>query len=224
MSKKNNAKDMTNRFDNWSRLLQVIERMGKSINGFAMKLGLQRAENLYHIRKGNYGISSDLADKIIENDPEIDRTWLLSGVGSMLKSDVIQKEVDIPFYLGEVEKILANIDEVTPSGYIKIPYNIDCDLVVRSFSKPMSDTVSVAQDLFLKRSELSSVVQGNEYVLILDRPQDRVIWRRVRWVARNPNSWRLVARNRDEFQDIYVDRSEVKCAWRVIARLAILES
>ena len=88
----------------------------------------------------------------------------------------------------------------------------------------MSDTVSVAQDLFLKRSELSSVVQGNEYVLILDRPQDRVIWRRVRWVARNPNSWRLVARNRDEFQDIYVDRSEVKCAWRVIARLAILES
>ena len=214
---------MTNKYDNWSRLLKVIERFGKSINGFAMKIGLQRAENLYHIRKGNYGISEDLADRIIDCDPEIDRTWLLSGVGSMLKSDVIQNE-EIPFYINEVEQVLPNLVAAKPSGYIMLPYKTYCDIVVRSFSKPMSDTICAAQDLFLKRVDIEDVVQGNEYVLVLNRPVDNVIWRRVRWVSKDDSKWRLVARNRDEFKDLFVDRDEVKEAWRVIARLSVLES
>lgn len=214
---------MTNRFDNWKRLLQVIERFGKSINGFAMQIGLSRAENLYHIRKGNYGISEDLADRIIKQDAEIDRTWLLSGVGNMLRSEVIEPE-RVPFYLDEVEEILPGIACIEPSGYIQLPYKVNCDLVIRSFSKPMSDTISAAQDLFLKRVDIDSVVQGNEYVLMLNHPTDNVIWRRVRWVSKNSNRWRLVARNREEFPDLFIDRSEVMQAWRVISRLTILES
>ena len=214
---------MTNKFDNWSRLLKVIERFGKSINGFAMKIGLQRAENIYHIRKGNYGISEDLADRIINVDSDIDRTWLLSGVGGMLKSECIDLE-QLPFYIEEAEKILPNIDNVEPSAYITMPYKTHCDIVVRTFSKPMSDTICAAQDLFLKRTEVYEVVQGNEYVLVLHRPTDNVVWRRVRWVSKDVNRWRLVARNREDYKDEFINRSEVKEAWRVIARLSVLES
>jgi hypothetical protein len=46
----------------------------------------------------------------------------------------------------------------------------------------------------------------------------------VRWVARDDSQWRLVARNRDDFNDIFVNRNEVIEAWRVIARLSVLES
>jgi hypothetical protein len=88
----------------------------------------------------------------------------------------------------------------------------------------MSDTISAAQDLFLKRTEVEDVIQGNEYVLVLRRPTDNVLWRRVRWVARDDSQWRLVARNRDDFNDIFVNRNEVIEAWRVIARLSVLES
>ena len=214
---------MTNKFDNWSRLLRVIERFGKSINGFAMQIGLPRAENLYHIRKGNYGISEDLADRIIKQDPTIDRTWLLSGVGNMLKNETLEQE-KLPFYIDEVEEILPGIGCIEPSGYLELPYKTNCDIVIRSFSRPMSDTISAAQDLFLKRTDIDGVVQGNEYVLMLNRPTDNVIWRRVRWVAGNTNQWRLVARNREEFHDIFIDKSEVMQAWRVIARLTVLES
>lgn len=188
-----------------------------------MKIGLQRAENIYHIRKGNYGISEDLAERIVNTDPEIDKTWLLSGVGSMLKSECIDQE-QIPFYIEEAEKILPNIANIEPSAYITMPYKTNCDVVVRSFSKPMSDTISAAQDLFLKRSEVHEVVQGNEYVLVLNRPTDNVIWRRVRWVSKDVNRWRLVARNREDFKDELINRSEVREAWRVIARLSVLES
>lgn len=214
---------MTNKFDNWSRLLKVIEHFGKTINGFAIQIGLTRAENLYHIRRGNYGISEDLADRIIKQDPNIDRTWLLSGVGNMLKSETIEQE-KTPFYIDEVEEILPGIACIEPSGYIQLPYKTNCDVVIRSFSKPMSDTISAAQDLFLKRIEIENVVQGNEYVLMLNRPTDNVIWRRVRWVSGDNNKWRLVARNREEFNDIIIEKSEVMQAWRVIARLTVLES
>lgn len=214
---------MTNKFDNWSRLLKVIERFGKSINSFAVKIGLNRAENLYHIRKGNYGISDDLADRILKFDPEIDRTWLMSGVGSMLKSDVIDDD-EIPFYLDEMETVLPNLSKLKPMSYVTMPYKTHCDIVVRTFSKPMSEPICATQDLFLKRATVDEVVQGNEYVLILNRPTDNVIWRRVRWVAKNSDRWRLVARNRDEFEDLFIDRNEVKEAWRVIARLSVLES
>ena len=188
---------MTNRFDNWSRLLKVIEHFGKSINGFAMQIGLNRAENLYHIRKGNYGISEDLADRIIKQDPNIDRTWLLSGVGSMLKSDALQQE-SVPFYLDEMEESLPMIAHIQPSGTLQLPYKTNCDIVMRSFSKSMSDTISAAQDLFLKRIDVGDVVQGNEYVLITNNITQNVLWRRVRCVAGDEAKWRLVARNRDE--------------------------
>lgn len=214
---------MTNRFKNWERLIQVIKRFGKSINGFALHIGLQRAENLYHIRKGNFGISYDLADRIVSHDPEIDRTWLLTGVGTMLKSECIDP-VELPYYLDQAEDILPNIDNLEPNGHLTVPYRMNCDLVVRSFSKPMSDTVSAAQDLFLKRVSVDEVVQGNEYVLVLSNPNNRVIWRRVRWVAKDVNRWRLVSGNRDEYKDEYINRNDVKVAWRVIARLAVLES
>lgn len=214
---------MTNKFDNWSRLLKVIERCGKTINGFAMRIGLQRAENLYHIRKGNYGISEDLAEKIIKCDASIDKAWLLTGVGNMLKEECIEDD-KIPFYIDEVDRVLPNLANLKPESYVTMPYQLRCDIVVRSFSKPMSDTVSAAHDLFLKRVPVEEVVQGNEYVLILDRSEDNVVWRRVRWVEKDNGKWRLVSRNREDFKDLFIDRSEVKEAWRVIARLAILES
>lgn len=214
---------MTNRFDNWSRLLKVIEHFGKSTNGFAMQIGLNRAENLYHIRKGNYGISEDLADRIIKQDPNIDRTWLLSGVGSMLKSDALQQE-SVPFYLDEMEESLPMIAHIQPSGTLQLPYKTNCDIVMRSFSKSMSDTISAAQDLFLKRIDVGDVVQGNEYVLITNNITQNVLWRRVRCVAGDEAKWRLVARNRDEFPDIFINKSEIREAWRVIARLTVLES
>lgn len=212
---------MTNKYNNWERLVKVIERFGLSINSFAHVIGLGRSENIYHIRKGNYGISPDLADRIIKLDGDIDRTWLLSGVGNMLRSQTASGE-SLPFYKEEMEDILQDIECREPDDHLYVPYMTGCELIVRSFTRPMSDPVTVANDLFLKRlSSIEDVVQGNEYVLHIG---DRIIWRRIRYVKDEPQKWRLVARNREDFPDILVDANDVKVAWRVIARIAILES
>ena len=212
---------MTNKCNNWDRLEKVMEHLGINIITFAKQLGMPRPENLYQIRKGNYGISPDLADRIVRLDPNIDRTWLLSGIGPMLKSNPLEV-VSIPFYLQEMEDIMPIIGDITPSTMIQVPYSISCDYVVRTFTRPMSDPSAVANDLFLKRiTNLDDMVQGNEYVMQIE---PRVLWRKVRLLKEGDGKIRLVARNRDDFPDIIVDTSIIKACWRVVARIAILES
>ena len=211
---------MTNRYANWERLMMVIKWADMTINSFSRHIGLQRAENLYHIKKGNYGISEDLADRITAYFPAIDRTWLLSGIGNMLVGDKLTNE-RLPFFNSDIAATMPTIGTQQAHGEVLLPYITDSHLVVRSTSPAMNETLSAATDLILREVEVEDVIQGNEYVLIFG---DRVEWRRVRYVAKDCNRWRLVARNRDEYPDIFIDRKEVSRAWRVVARIAILES
>ena len=64
-------------------------------------------------------------------------------------------------------------------------------------------------------------VQGNEYVVITNKD---VLWRKIRTVANDDTQWRLVARNREEYDDINIRKDDIKEAWRVIAKMAIMAS
>ena len=50
-------------------------------NAFARHLGLPRGENLYQIKRGNNGISYDLARRIHAQYPNYSLSWLLTGEG-----------------------------------------------------------------------------------------------------------------------------------------------
>lgn len=56
---------MTNIESNWSRLESVIKWANMTVNYFARYIGLTRGENLYRIKRGDNGISRDLADRIV---------------------------------------------------------------------------------------------------------------------------------------------------------------
>ena len=76
--------DNTLRSEKWRRLERVIKWTGLSINSFALTIGLKRSENLYQIKKGNNGISRDLAELITAKYPSVSKGWLLTGEGEML--------------------------------------------------------------------------------------------------------------------------------------------
>ena len=69
--------------DNWQRIDSVIRWANMTINCFALYIGLPRGENLYQIKKGNNGISRNLAYKIVTKFPEVSLAWLLTGEGQM---------------------------------------------------------------------------------------------------------------------------------------------
>lgn len=63
---------------------------------FSEKIGLLRPQAIYDIQNGKTkNISPSMADKIISVFPEIDRGWLLTGEGEMLKNTSSQKEEEV---------------------------------------------------------------------------------------------------------------------------------
>ena len=68
----------------WERIERILAEQGMSINGFAKYIGLPRGENLYQIKRGNNGVSLDVANRIVAKFPEVSKLWLLTGDGPML--------------------------------------------------------------------------------------------------------------------------------------------
>ena len=81
-------KNMGNEYNNqWKRLESVILHCNMTTLMFAKHLGLPNADLLYQIKRGNYNISTRLADRIAALHPEIDRRWLLAGEGMIFSED-----------------------------------------------------------------------------------------------------------------------------------------
>lgn len=68
------------------RVFNLLKYTGLSARALANKLGLKGPQIFYDIKAGKCGISKDLADKIQEKFQNINKTWLLTGEGEMLKS------------------------------------------------------------------------------------------------------------------------------------------
>ena len=65
----------------WDRIAELLRVTGMTANAFARHLGLPRGENLYQIKRGNNGISYDLARRIHAQYPNYSLSWLLTGEG-----------------------------------------------------------------------------------------------------------------------------------------------
>ena len=211
---------MTNKYNNWERLERVITYTKLSTNAFALSIGMQRSENIYHIKRGNFGISDDLAERIVARYPEINPTWLLSGVGDMLINNSTKMSV-VPFYEKGVEHLLNYCNNNVQLPNYHLPFSCDCDAVVRVLSRSMVAPGTAATDLFIKSVTTADMIQGNEYLIVLS---GETLWRKIRHVKNEPDKWRLVAYDREESPDVIINVRDIRRVWRVIARMSILVS
>ena len=62
----------------------MIEHSGLSVNAFARAIGLSCGETLYQIRRGNNGISPNVAKRIHQKYPGFSLAWLMFGCGESL--------------------------------------------------------------------------------------------------------------------------------------------
>ena len=70
----------------------ILEYLKISPKVFSERLGYDRPQIIYDIQKGKTKrISEDLAFKISSVFPEIDRIWLLTGEGEMIKDRITQE-------------------------------------------------------------------------------------------------------------------------------------
>ena len=75
------------------RISKLLEYSGLSVNKFSEKIGVKTSQSIRDLLSGRTkGISHSVEDKILSCFTEIDRVWLLTGEGSMLKSSTAQKD------------------------------------------------------------------------------------------------------------------------------------
>ena len=102
---------MREKQNNWQRIEAVIKWANMSTNYFARYIGLARGENLYQIKRGNNGISLDVADRIVSKFPQVDKLWLLTGEGQMFSEERI-RGAQIPYYNVDVEQGIAHLEHL----------------------------------------------------------------------------------------------------------------
>ena len=62
-------------------------------------------------KRGNNGISLDVADRIVSKFPQVDKLWLLTGEGQMFSEERI-RGAQIPYYNVDVEQGIAHLEHL----------------------------------------------------------------------------------------------------------------
>lgn len=200
----------------WERLEQIIEHLGLNVNSFAKEIGLKRPERLYQIKKGNYSISKNLASIITDKFPDINAGWLLTGDGSMLQSATTTLK-KIPLYGISLEDLPKDISTLTPTDELEIPVLSGSDFAVINNSEAMSPEIVNGSMVFVRKIDLDSVIFGDIYLIISEK------FNVIRFIREFDNeSWRLVSKNTQDFDDILVKKSAVQTIYKVKGVLSML--
>ncbi len=190
----------------------MVKWTGLSVNSFALSIGLHRSENLYQIKKGNNGISRELAGMIAAKYTQISKAWLLTGEGDMFTDEAVRR-VSIPFYDADVEKYVAAPQKFTDKNYISLPMIEDADFGAMYYGRAMGDAIPAGSVVLMKRVTPENLIPGGDYLVAAD---SGTMLRRVR---RNIDSGmlRLMPVDEENFDEIRIDESQVRELYMVRA-------
>lgn len=207
---------MANMNENWTRIDAVIKWAGMTTNFFAHHIGLPCGENLYQIKRGNNGISRDVAERIVSKFPDISKGWLLTGEGNMFANDSSVAS-QIPYYNSDVESTIGKDTLSAPDFQMFVPQVGDCDLAMIYNGRAMGKVTPAGTILFLKKIECDAIIPGDEYVVVGSK---FTALRKIR-KARGASSVMLVAGDRKSFDDISLEMAEINALYHVVGKLTI---
>ncbi|TYR34741.1 hypothetical protein FXV77_14825 [Sphingobacterium phlebotomi] len=199
----------------WARLDRVIQYFGLNVNSFAKEIGLNRAERLYQIKKGNYAISKNLASIIVERFPEVNESWLLTGEGQMVSSG--SEPVKIPLYSIGLDAFGADLSTLAVTDQLEIPVLAGSDFAFVNPGDAMSPEIGNGSVVFVKKVDKEAVVFGDIYLILSSRMN---VVRYVRGL--DDENWRLVAKNAANFDDIIMSKADVKVVYKVKGVLSMI--
>ena len=208
--------EMREKQNNWQRIEAVIKWANMSTNYFARHIGLARGENLYQIKRGNNGISRDVAQRIVAKFPQIDKLWLLTGDGQMFAEQQL-RGAQIPFYNVDVELGIANLQHLEPESDLVVPQMGACDLAMIYSGRAMGQAIPAGTVVFLKNVERDEIIPGEEYVII----SRKIVTLRIVRAADGEHRLRLVAGDSKNYDDIILNVSDIRNVYKVKGKLII---
>lgn len=201
------------------RLIQFIKSQKIAVRAFEAAAGLSNG----YLRNLRSSPTVSVMEKIFNAYPDLNRTWLLAGEGSMLVDD------SAPAHTGQVQT-RPRIPVTAAAGYLSgIAEGIsadDCELVPVIPGVPdYACTIVVHGDSMMPKYESGdelaitpvrdrhSLLWGHAYVL---DTRDGTILKRL--YDHDADTVRCVSYN-PEYPDSYVDKSSIISIWRIVALL-----
>lgn len=207
---------MREKEDNWQRIEAVIKWANMSTNYFARYIGLARGENLYQIKRGNNGISLDVADRVVGKFPQIDKLWLLTGEGQMFGEERL-RGVQIPFYNIDVEEGISRLQHLEAESYFVLPLLGACDLAMPYTGRAMGDVLPSGTVVLLQVVDREAIIPGGEYVIVCRK----IVTLRIVRATDQSDRLRLMAGDRDHYDDIMLNISDIISVYRVKGKLIV---
>ena len=205
---------MRKKLNHWERMEAVIRWANMTTNHFALHIGLRRGENLYQIKRGNNGISLDVANHVVKTFPQINKLWLLTGDGEMFVDRELQKR-SIPFYRADAERDIRLLENRDPDDYFLMPAIGPCDLALYYYGQAMGTVTPAGSIVFLQQTDPEAIIPGGEYVIV----SKKIVTLRIVRSSGRSGSWRLVAGDSENFDDIVLEKTEIEDAYKVKVKL-----
>uniref|UniRef100_UPI004056F9AC hypothetical protein n=1 Tax=Alistipes sp. TaxID=1872444 RepID=UPI004056F9AC len=198
----------------WERLEAVINWANMSVNYFAHYIGLPRGENLYQIRRGNNGISRDVARRISTRFPEVNEAWLLTGTGDMFINPD-ERRAHTPFFDVDLERCIDTDSKRHPDDQINFSVIGPCDVAMRYTGLSMAPIIPTGAIVLLTEIQPKAITPNAEYLLQID---SKNILRTV-LPTDSPEMWHIQAHTPLNGQ--LVEKNAITRAWVVKAWIKI---
>jgi hypothetical protein len=98
-----------------------------------------------------------------------------------------------------------------------IPQLTGCDLAMLYNGKAMGCSIPSGSIVFLKKMTPEEIIPGLEYVIVCQK----IITLRIVRTSERDSEWRLVAADRENFDDIFVKASDIEQVYQVVGKLEI---
>lgn len=152
-------------------------------------------EDQYHKLAEKFG-NNEVEKHIINNSDNESQPSIISSKG------IPYYDVDVTMGYNELPNDQTNI----PNYYLHIPAFQNCDCAVPAYGRSMIPDINDGSIIAIKEVGLESVLPGEAYLIITDD------YRTVKYIRNckdNPNKWRLVPKNLDEFDEMIIDKAKI---------------
>lgn len=204
----------------WRRLEDVIRATGHNVNSFAKHIGFLRGENLYQIKRGNNGISRDVAERIHAKFPQYSVAWLMFGESLLpqltQENDLVIRlplyhdysTVDFPM-TGKPDDYLILSASAAHGAEIAVAYSDD---VINPYLRD-------AYLLLKKHHAPDPILFGNIYLV---RFRDIQLIRIVKKYELNPEILTLTTIQPSVLPNIDIGKEVITGLWRVVGAVCNL--
>ena len=201
------------------RLREYVDFKGITKYKFYQETGLSNG-----FLDKNTNVGSDKCEKIIYQYPDISPEWLITGRGSMLRSDQpaqvsYEPTIGVPYY--DVD-FIAGFDQKFNDQTLLPAHNV----VFKPFEKAtlwcnvtghsMEQKINHGDIIALKECTVNDVQYGEIYAVVLDTIRTVKILRK----SEDPHKFRYVPVNKAEYDDQDFDKSRIIKIYEVLGNIS----